>query len=437
MEVVRVESALVEIFTNEAAHYQGIPVNQAVVQYLRSRRIAARVHVYNGIAGAYESGEFASINILDLSANLPLKIEILLPAPEVDRVLPHLAEMVTEGAIAVRPLDLRYHRSERKLLPGDLRVCDIMTAEVTSVTPETPVPDVVRILMDAAYRGLPVIGADGRVVGIVTEDDLVTRAKLPIRPGLLGRLGTGLDPADPAFAHLARVRTADVMTAPADTIAGTAFVHQAVQQMVTRKHRTLPVVDPTGRLAGMCSRLDVIRAAGHWSKRLERWEGTRLELTDAAPVREAVTDQERCVGPDATVLDVGRGFAESGIRRVAVVDGNRNLLGIVAESDLLKALEPQRAGLVAFLTRHLGASHGEQRYGDLSRTAQSIRAGAIMTRNPVVIKESESLRLATALMAEHQLKELPVVDEAGRFEGFLSRRTLMRAMVATGPTETR
>lgn len=252
---------MIEIFTGESAHFQGTPVHHAVLQFIRNRRIAARVHVYLGIAGAYEGGEFATVNILDLSANLPVKVEIILPATEADQLLPQLAELVTEGLITVRPLDVRYHRSEGKLLPKDLRVADVMTAYPTSVTPDTPALQVVQILMSALFRGLPVVDAGGRVVGIITEEDLVTRGRLPVRPGLLGRLESRADSSGAELSHLAALSTADLMSAPTETINADAFVLAAIRRLVATHHRSLPVVDATGRLVGMCSRLDLVRAA--------------------------------------------------------------------------------------------------------------------------------------------------------------------------------
>lgn len=407
------EYALIEIMTSEAAHYGDAPVFHAVLQALRERRIAARVHVYHGIAGAYEGGEVATTQILDLSANLPVKIEILLPAPEAEQILPLLGEIVTDGVIGVRPLDVRYHRSESRLLPRDLRVSDIMTPSPVAAHPDQPLLEVVRLLMTRAFRGLPVVTADGKVAGIVTEEDLVVRAQLPVRPGLLARLG-----ADPRADALAGMAVRDIMTSPVDTIEGSAFVRQAVQQMVRRRHRSLPVVDVAGRLIGMCSRVDILRAAGHWRDRLACWEGTELTLSESATVADALTGKDRWVEPGAPLLEVARLLTESGGPRVAVVDGERNLLGIVTEQDLLRTLEPQHAGLLAYFAR-------QQALPALAtQTAESA-----MTHDPVAADVHDTLGTAVDLMARHQLKELPVVDGAGRFVGFISRLSLMGAMV--------
>ena len=419
------EYALIEIFTGEAAQVRGTPVYNAVLEAVRGHRLAARVQVYRGIAGAYEGGEFATASILDLSGNLPVKIEVLLPAAQVETLLPLLGDIVGEGVVAVRPLDVRVHRTQQRLLPRDLRVRDVMTPDPVAVDPETPVPAIVGILMERTFRSLPVLGPDRRVLGVVAEEDLITRAGLPVRPGLLARLGGG---DDPALARLAPLRAAAIMTAPAVTIAADALVQQALPKLA--EHRTLPVVDREGRLTGMISRLDVLRAVGHWTRSLGQWSGAATIAPDPQTAGDAVSGQGRSVSPAATLLQVAEVIAVSGIRRVAVVDGESRLVGIVAESDLLRALQPEQAGLWDYLVRRLTGAQLKQHHPALSRRVEERTAGEIMTTAMIVGQAAEPLAAAVERMAYHGLKELPLVDGEGRFVGFLSRRALLRAMAA-------
>ena len=53
---------------------------------------------------------------------------------------------------------------------------DIMTTEVVTVSPETPVPDVARLLYERGISGVPVVDTDGKVIGIVSEGDLIGHA---------------------------------------------------------------------------------------------------------------------------------------------------------------------------------------------------------------------------------------------------------------------
>lgn len=431
------EYAIIEVLTNEAAHHGVTSVYNAVLEVVRRRRIAARVHVYRGIAGVYEGGEFSSASLLDISANLPVKIEIVLPAAQVDGLVEALTNLVTEGVVAVRPLDVRHHRSHRGLVPRTLRVMDVMTADPVAVSADAPVTRVTRTLMTHSFKGVPVVDDQRRVVGIVTEEDLITRAGLPVRPGLLASLGTDEELADPEFQHLRGLAVRQVMTAPVRTVQARAPVAQAVSKMVAHHHRTLPVLEGE-ELVGMVSRLDILMAAGQWSHGLEGWKRVGMTLEGPRLVRDAITSRGRYVTTDATLLDVGRVILEGGVRRVAVVNREEKLVGLVAESDLLRALTPEQEGLWDYLVRRLSRAQVKQRHPSLSRRLRAQTAADIMTSDLVVGRHSEPLAEAIARMVDHGVKELPVVDDDDRFLGFLSRHELLRAMAhqGGGPGET-
>lgn len=105
----------ITILTSEEARWKGRPLHDAVVNLVRGRKIAARCHVTRGIAGCYENGEVATHSIVDLSANLPLEIRIVLPAAEVETLLSDLEPMVSEGG---RRHDPRPRHRARRRTPG-------------------------------------------------------------------------------------------------------------------------------------------------------------------------------------------------------------------------------------------------------------------------------------------------------------------------------
>lgn len=79
---------IIRIFTSEEeVHWHGKPLYNAIMEYIRSLKLAARCTINRRIAGCYENGEISTQTILDLSMNLPLTIEIFLPAAEAESVL--------------------------------------------------------------------------------------------------------------------------------------------------------------------------------------------------------------------------------------------------------------------------------------------------------------------------------------------------------------
>jgi CBS domain-containing protein len=137
-----------------------------------------------------------------------------------------------------------------------MRVRDVMTTTVATVTPDRPLRDVARLLVDRGISGVPVVDDHGAVLGIVSEADFLAKESGP-EPGrhrLLSRLF-----GESADATKAEARTAgEAMTAPPITIAPDALVRDAAATMVDRRVNRLPVVED-GRLVGIVTRADLVR----------------------------------------------------------------------------------------------------------------------------------------------------------------------------------
>ena len=147
-----------------------------------------------------------------------------------------------------------------------LTVRDIMDADPVTVTPETPVPEVVAVLREHGLSGVPVVSAGGRCVGIITEADLVLSQEgedlhLPHYFQLFGgvvfleRMSHFEDRLRKAFAATAE----DMMTPDPITIEPSASVVEAARLIAGKRHNRLPVVEH-GRLVGVVTRVDVLEA---------------------------------------------------------------------------------------------------------------------------------------------------------------------------------
>ena len=142
------------------------------------------------------------------------------------------------------------------------KVEDAMTRSVLTVGAGTTIPEVARLLVDNGVSGLPVIDDSGHVLGVVSEGDLLLKeAGLPAssqRP--LARLfGSGKATREQQAKVEART-AGDAMTAPAITIEADRTIQAAAELMTERHVNRLPVVDEEGRLVGIVTRADLVRA---------------------------------------------------------------------------------------------------------------------------------------------------------------------------------
>lgn len=135
-----------------------------------------------------------------------------------------------------------------------MRIDEVMSRDVVTVSPDTPLKEVAALLADRAISGVPVVEND-RVVGVVSESDLVRKEYAPAedRPRLLARLaGRRKNLVD-------AVTAGDAMTVPATTVEPWTSVCWAACLMVEHDVNRLPVVEH-GRLLGIVARADLVRA---------------------------------------------------------------------------------------------------------------------------------------------------------------------------------
>lgn len=140
-----------------------------------------------------------------------------------------------------------------------MKVREVMTAAVITAEPETTFKETAERLLDYGVSGMPVVNAQGRLVGLVTEADLMskeafdTRHRRPLEA--LVRLVNG----DRRWTGKAAGLTAgDVMTTDVVTARPDEDIRAAARRMLERGVKRLPVVED-GRLVGIVSRRDLLR----------------------------------------------------------------------------------------------------------------------------------------------------------------------------------
>jgi CBS domain-containing protein len=135
-------------------------------------------------------------------------------------------------------------------------VRDVMTTEVVAVEPSTSFKEIVARLARHRISAVPVLDADRRVLGIVTEADLLLKQEHPDPEANLAPVWSRRRRREQRKA--AAVVAAKLMTAPAITVPPSATVAEAARCVHAAGVRRLPVVDQTGRLVGIVSRADLL-----------------------------------------------------------------------------------------------------------------------------------------------------------------------------------
>ena len=204
-------------------------------------------------------------------------------------------------------------------------VRDIMTAGVVTVRADTSYRDMVALVRGHRVSGLPVVDDDGKVIGVVSETDLLaTEAADP----------DGHVHPDPRTWLLHRKRVApdaatagDLMTHPAVTIGPDERVANAARLMHALKLQRLPVVDRDRRLVGIVSRSDVLSVFGRSDEEIRR-EVTRDVIMDGF-----FTDPGRLTITVSDGIVTLAGTPGSAVLGENIADQVQRLEGVIAVHD--------------------------------------------------------------------------------------------------------
>lgn len=204
-------------------------------------------------------------------------------------------------------------------------VKDVMTTHVVAVRLDATYKDIAARLRELRVSAFPVLDDDNRVVGVVSEADLLTKEALESSvPRLMDGILHGRERA-----KAAAITAGDLMTKPAITIGPHDLVTTAARMMYSRKLKRLPVVDDVGRLIGIVTRTDVL---GVYSRADAEIQHDIVEnvivgtvLTDPARFNVIVKDGVVTVEGTPENASVGRDMIEE-IRHVEGVVAVRDRL---------------------------------------------------------------------------------------------------------------
>jgi len=150
-------------------------------------------------------------------------------------------------------------------MPIQSVVQDFMTPDPVTVQPQDSVETVLKLLEERHISGLPVVDENKKVIGIVSEADLLFKER-PIRmPLYLTFLGSiiYLEPLDKFAQQLKKslgILVQDVMTPKPITVTADTPISQAATLMLDQRINRLPVVEQDNTLVGILTRDDLLRA---------------------------------------------------------------------------------------------------------------------------------------------------------------------------------
>lgn len=172
----------VMIFIDETDKWHGVNLGSAIIDRLKKEGCAGAT-VLRGMVGFGVHGQVHTTQIIDLSVNLPVVIFVIDDIEIIDRALPILQEMVTEGLILVDEVQAIRRNGKTKeasakhesITDAHHKVSEYMDMTPITVTSERNVDEVVAILIENQRAHIPVINENQVLLGMISSQDLLAR----------------------------------------------------------------------------------------------------------------------------------------------------------------------------------------------------------------------------------------------------------------------
>lgn len=435
------------IYLGEADQWQGQPLYVAIIHLLREHGCAGATAA-RAIAGYGAGSRLREDGGWRWSSDAPVVIQVIDQPERLRRLLPRLQEMLGGGLMTLHEVEvLKYTHARTRGLPTGLPVRQVMETVITTVRPETPVAEIIDLLLDAPFRALPVVDEQRRLQGIIGTADLIAAGVFPLRRGLM-RAAFALDTqtAETVETPLAEARTSaataqEVMNRQVRTIGPETPIRAAAHLMLETGLRRLPVVAPDNTLLGIVTRADLLQivvtsplatspGGGSASARPSSRPLPGLPIQQQ-PIADYVQADVTTVREDAPLAEVIDALLLSPLKRVIVVDDAERVRGIISDVDVLVQMqEEHRPRLLQILGRWAGARLGRVPHGALRPAGgKAQKAADVMNQAIITVSESASVQDTIERMMTSGRKILPVLDAQGRLKGVVGRSDLLRVLL--------
>jgi predicted transcriptional regulator len=315
------------------------------------------------------------------------------------------------------------------------RVRDVMSLEAASVTPETPLSEVIGKLIEQGVKLLSVVNEQRQVVGVITLGSLLAQDQTYPHVALQRASN-----ADLLMQHLRQVFKAqklarDVMIQQPIVVKDDVGIETALRWMIFQRITRMPVVDQDGRLVGIFDQESIL----HYYTGLANKLDPVLSSPENAPpptalrtVGEARITQVPLVSLDTPLTEVLQQIQSTPLRRVIVVNQKGVAQGVIADGDLLvsRGVMSRRNPLLAF-TGRFSLSFPEELFRRRSSSGP-LSAQQVMRPHLYAVTLTTPVAEAVRLMMAHQIKRLVIVDEQGKPLGLVERQHILRSLLEGG-----
>jgi CBS-domain-containing membrane protein len=402
------------IYISEKDRWRGSSLDVALVETLREKGIAGAT-VFRGVVGYGAHSLIHTIRIEVLMADLPLVIETIDTAEKIEAALDTIYPMVREGLITIEDVEIvKYTHRYLNPLPADKLVSEVMTHSVVTLQPQMSVQYAWTQMLKNKIKATPVVDPSGKVVGILTDEDLLERAGIQQRLSVAIRLDAEEINQQLKSLGNSPMQVQDVMSTPVITAIEDEPLGLATSRMVKSGLKRLPVVNQEGKLVGVISRLDILRQVADISSEMP---APHPPSGAVRTVSDIMSSEIPIINQDDDLSLIIDKFSRANSHRLIVVDSQGVAIGLLSDSDIVTRVQPAHRHGILDALKHIGKPPlGKETALDL------------MSAGPLTVAPNTSVVDALKTMLDVSRKWMVVTDESGHPLGLVDRQMMLEAI---------
>jgi len=402
------------IYISEKDRWRGNSLDMAIVEVLRQKGIAGAT-VTRGIMGYGAHSMIHTIRIEVLMSELPVVIEAIDTPEKIASVIDSIYPMVQEGLITTEDVEIvKYTHRYLNPLPADKLVSEVMTKKVVAFAPEMSIKEAWEKMLHTRIKAAPVVNDKGKLIGIVTDEDLILRAGIQQRLSVAIRMDESEISQEIKSLQDSPLKVQDVMTQPVISTLDHEPLGLATSRMVKSGLKRLPVVNDNEKLVGMLSRLDILRQVANVTT---EEEDPIVPIQAGRTVRDIMKTEIPMVNEDDNLVTIIEKFSKTDSHRLIVVSDQGEAIGLVSDSDVVTRVQPEsRRGILNAL-KNLGKPPSGK------ETAYDLMSPGVLTIQP-----ESSVVDALKLMLSESRKWMVVVDENKKPVGLIDRQMMLESI---------
>lgn len=305
-----------------------------------------------------------------------------------------------------------------------MKVCarEIMTRDLITARKETPIEEVARLIVENNISAVPIVEDSEKLVGVVSEADLIYKKMFPSLMAMLYHHGSylSLEVYRKEEKKMRARKAQEAMSEDLVTVEETTEVEKIINLMEARKVKRVFVLSQ-GKLVGVVSKLDILRCLSGPCEEVVR-KIKELPFR-AEKVADVMSQPVLSVFPEESLDKVVKILLDNRISGLPVVNREDEVVGIVSESDLVHWIQKHSSSLNYWRER--------DHFLKELRALAARQASDVMTSPAIVVEEEVTLEEAAAILNERQIKRLPVV-KGNKLVGIVTRADIVKGILAQG-----